>query len=70
LQLELRREGQVLVQTPPTPVSTDGTDFKRIPIVGEFPLDGFTAGGYELKLTLTDLKTKAAVSQQTNFTIR
>jgi hypothetical protein len=70
LQLELHREGQVLVQTPPTPVSTEGADYKRIPLTGEFPLQDFSAGRYELKLILTDLKTKLAVSQQANFAIQ
>ncbi|HJP95237.1 MAG TPA: VWA domain-containing protein [Pyrinomonadaceae bacterium] len=69
LQLELHREGQLLIQTPPTPVSTDGVDPQRIPLQGEFPLEGFASGRYELKVTLTDLKTKSAVSQQTNFVV-
>jgi VWFA-related protein len=69
LQLELRREGQLMVQTPPTAVSTDGTDYKRIPLIGDFPLEGFSPGRYELKLILTDLKTKSAVSQQANFAV-
>ena len=70
LQLELRREGQVLVQTPPTPVATDGTDYKRIPLTGEFPLEGFSAGRYELRLTLTDLKTKSVASEQAHFAVQ
>lgn len=71
LQMELRQEGQMLIQTPPTPVATEGvTDLGRIPVVGEFPLEGFPPGRYELKLTLTDLKKKSAVFRQTNFTIQ
>lgn len=69
LQLEVRRNGQLLIQTPPTPVVADGTDYKRIPLTGEFPLDSFSAGRHELRLILTDLKTKSVTSQQANFTL-
>jgi hypothetical protein len=70
LQLELRREGQVLVQTPASPIDMKGvTDLGRIPVVGDFPLAGFPAGRYELKLTFTDQKTKSSVSRTADFAI-
>ncbi|HEU4834674.1 MAG TPA: VWA domain-containing protein [Pyrinomonadaceae bacterium] len=70
LQLELRREGQVLVQTPASPIETKGvTDPGRIPVVGDFPLDGFTPGRHLLKLIFTDQKTKSAVSREAEFSI-
>ena len=70
LQLELRREGQALVQVPPGPIDTKGvTDLGRIPVVGEFPLADFPPGRYELKLTFTDQKTKSSVSREAEFTI-
>ena len=70
LQLELRREGQVLVQTPASPIETKGvTDLGRIPVTGDFPLADFPPGRYELKLTFTDQKTKASVSREAEFAI-
>ncbi len=70
LQLELRREGQPLVQGPPGPIDTKGvTDLGRIPVVGEFPLADFPPGRYELKLIFTDQKTKSSVSREAEFTI-
>lgn len=70
LQLELRREGQPLVQVPPGPIDTKGvTDLGRIPVVGEFPLADFPPGRYELKLIFTDQKTKSSVSREAEFTI-
>ena len=70
LQLELRREGQVLVQTPASPIDTKGvTDLGRIPVVGDFPLADFQPGRYELKLTFTDQKKKTSVSREVEFTI-
>src|SRR6266850_1339520 len=71
LQLELRREGQVLIQTPATPVATAGvTDVGRIPVVGEFPLEGFPVGAYKLKLILTDSTSKSIASREGNFSIQ
>ena len=70
LQLELRREGQVLVQTPPSPIDMKGvTDLGRIPVVGDFPLADFPPGRYEMKLIITDQKTKSSVSREAEFTI-
>lgn len=69
--MELRRDGQTIIQTPASPVATDGvTDLARIPIVGEFPLSGFPPGQYDLKLTVTDLSTKTIASRQAAFVIR
>ncbi|HKY44658.1 MAG TPA: hypothetical protein VJM50_16325, partial [Pyrinomonadaceae bacterium] len=70
LQLELRREGQVLVQTPASPIDMKGvTDLGRIPVVGDFPLADFPPGRYEMKLIITDQKTKSSVSREAEFTI-
>lgn len=70
MQLELRQGGQLLVQTPGTPIETKGvTDLGRLPVDGEFPLSGFPPGRYELKLTFTDQKTKSSVSRESEFVI-
>jgi hypothetical protein len=70
LQLELRREGQVLVQTPPGPIDMKGvTDLGRIPVIGDFPLADFPPGRYEMKLIFTDQKTKSSASREAEFTI-
>jgi len=70
LEMELRRDGQTIIQTPASPVATDGvTDLARIPIVGEFPLKDFLPGSYELKLTVTDASTKTNASRAAAFVI-
>lgn len=70
MQLELKREGQTIIQTPALPVKTDGVkDFTRIPLEGEFPLQDLQAGRYELNLVVTDLSTKKNVSQQAKFVV-
>jgi hypothetical protein len=70
MQLQLRREGQTLIQTPALPVKTEGVkDLTRIPVVGEFPLQDFPAGRYTLHLKVTDASTKKDVSQQVDFVI-
>jgi hypothetical protein len=70
MQLEFRREGQMLIQTPPIPVATQGVkDLARIPVVGEFPLQEFPTGRYELTVIVTDQSTKKSASQQVKFVI-
>ena len=70
LQLELRRGGEVLVQTPASPIETKGiSDLGRIPVDGDFPLSGFPPGRYELKLIFTDQRTKSSVSREGEFVI-
>jgi hypothetical protein len=71
LEAQLIRDGQTVIATPPSVVSTEGvTDLTRIPVIGEFPLDSFPVGPYELKLTVTDLRSKKTASQQVNFTVK
>jgi VWFA-related protein len=70
LELQLSRDGQVLIATPPTPVSTQGvTDFGRVPLIAEFPLDAFQPGRYLLKMTITERATKRTITQQTDFAV-
>jgi len=71
LQLELRRDGQTVIQTPPSPVTTEGvTDLARIPVVGEFPLASFPPGQYELSLLVTDQGSSKNATQRASFSIR
>jgi len=59
-----------MVQTPGSPIGMKGvTDLDRIPVAGEFPLAGFQRGRYQLKLILTDQKTKSSVSREVEFTV-
>ncbi|HEY8226965.1 MAG TPA: VWA domain-containing protein, partial [Pyrinomonadaceae bacterium] len=70
MQLEFRREGQMLIQTPPISVTTQGVkDLARIPVDGEFPLQDFPTGRYELTIIVTDLSTKKNASQRVKFVI-
>ncbi len=70
LEMELRREGQTIIQTPASQVATHGiTDLARLPIVGEFPLKDFLPGSYELKLTVADASTKTKALRIAAFVI-
>lgn len=71
MQVELRRSGQMVTQTPASAVPMEGVkDLARIPVVGEFPLQNFPEGQYELKIVVTDLATKNSASQQVTFVIQ
>lgn len=71
LEVQLTKDGHVVIATPATPISIQGvTDFARIPFIGEFPLNGFQPGEYELKLTITDLLTKASASGRSTFAVQ
>lgn len=70
MQLDLKLDGKTLIQTPPIRVSTDDVkDLARIPVKGEFPLQDFAAGQYELNLMITDQPTKKNASQRVKFRI-
>jgi hypothetical protein len=71
MQVELRRDGQVVTQTPASPVPMEGVkDLARIPVVGEFPLGNFPIGQYELKIVVTDQATKKSASQSVSFVVQ
>jgi VWFA-related protein len=70
LELQLSSGGQVVIATPPTPVSTQGvTDFGRVPLIAEFPLDGFQPGRYLLKITITDRAAKKSATKEIDFKV-
>jgi VWFA-related protein len=70
LELQLTTGGQVLIATPPSPVSTQGvTDLAHIPLTGEFPLGAFPVGRYTLTITITDRASQRSIKQQSDFTI-
>jgi VWFA-related protein len=71
MQLEMRRNGEMVTQTPASAVPMEGVkDLARIPVVGEFPLQNFPEGQYLLKIVITDLATKKSASQQVTFSIQ
>jgi hypothetical protein len=71
MQVELRHNGQMMTQTPASPVPTAGVkDLARIPVVGEFPLENFPTGQYELKVVVTDQANKKSASQSITFVIK
>jgi hypothetical protein len=71
LAIQLTKDGQVVIATPPSAIWLQGvTDFARIPFIGEFPLNGLLPGQYELKLTFTDLLAKATASGRRTFTVQ
>jgi hypothetical protein len=71
MQVALRRDGQVVTQTPASAVPTEGVkDLSRIPVVGEFPLQGFPPGEYQLSIVVTDVATKKSATQQVTFVVQ
>ena len=71
MQVELRRNGQLVTQTPPSAVPTEGVkDLSHIPVVGEFPLQSFPPGEYQLSISVTDQSTKKSASQQVTFIVQ
>jgi hypothetical protein len=65
--LSSRRGGQ----EPASPVPTAGVkDLARIPVVGEFPLENFPTGQYELKIVVTDQANKKSASQSITFVVQ
>jgi hypothetical protein len=70
MQVELKHNGQMMTQTPASPVPTAGVkDLARIPVVGEFPLENFPRGQFELKVLVTDQANKKSASQSVTFVI-
>jgi VWFA-related protein len=71
MQVQLRRDGQMMTETPASPVPTEGVkDLTRIPVVGEFPLESFQTGQYELTIVVIDQSTKTSASQKALFVIQ
>lgn len=70
LELQLSRGDQTLIATPPNPVPTEGViDLARVPLTGEFPLDGFPPGLYTMKIIVTDRAAGKSVTQHAEFTV-
>jgi hypothetical protein len=70
LELRLSSGGRTIIETPPAPVSIEGvTDLAHIPVTGEFPLEGFAPGVYEMKLTVTDRVAGKGASRQVVFVV-
>jgi len=70
LELQLSMGGRVVIATPPTLISTQGIpDGSRVPLIAEFPLEGFQPGRYLLKITITDRAAKKTAMQELGFTL-
>lgn len=69
-QVQVFRDAQSIVTTPPRKLSTVGmTDLARIPYGGDFALSGLPAGRYILQITITDRIANISASQRTSFTV-
>jgi hypothetical protein len=70
LELRLSSNGQTIIATPPSSISTQNvSDPAHIPVTGEFPLSGFTPGRYLLSVTVTDRRAQRSATQQVEFTV-
>ena len=68
--VKLSSGGRTIIETPPAPVSVEGvTDLAHIPVTGEFPLEGFAPGVYEMKMTVTDRVAGEGASRQVVFVV-
>ena len=69
-QVQIFREGQVIVTTPQRKLSTSGMDdLARIPYGGDFALSGLPPGRYILQITVTDRIANTSASQRTSFDV-
>jgi hypothetical protein len=70
LELKLSSGGRTLIETPPSPVATQGvTDLSRIPVNAEFPLAALGPGRYELKIIVTDRGARKSAARQSEFIV-
>jgi len=70
-RVQVYRNGQPVISTPPKAVITDKqTDPQRIPFIAEINLAGLQAGAYLLDVTITDRTTQKTASQQTVFYVQ
>jgi hypothetical protein len=70
LQLQLVRDGQPVVTTPPQKVTVNqAPDATGIPYAAEMSLAGLPAGRYLLHVTVVDRVAKRSASQETRFEI-
>jgi hypothetical protein len=69
-QIQIFRDAQSIVTTPPRKLSMAGmTDLARIPYGGDFALSGLPTGRYILQVTITDRLANTSASQRTSFIV-
>jgi VWFA-related protein len=69
-QVQVFREGQVVVNTQPRQLKTETmADLARIPYGGDFALNSLVQGSYELRVTITDQLTNTTASQTVSFVV-
>jgi hypothetical protein len=70
IQASIFRDNVPVVVMPPSRLPTDTTtDKARLPYWAEISLDKLPAGSYALRVTATDVATKAVATQQSTFII-
>lgn len=69
IQTQIIRSGKLVGTVAANLVEIEPKDNSRIPFAGELFMDGFAPGVYELKLTVTDKRTKRSVVQLTRFEV-
>lgn len=69
-QIQVLRDGQAVLTSPPRNVATEGLDdMARIPYAGELSLSTLPAGGYTLQITIADRASNASATQRINFQV-
>ncbi len=69
-QIQVFRNKQTVVSTPPRKLNTDGmSDLARIPYGGQFPLASLTIGRYDLQVTILDRLANTTATQRASFQI-
>jgi VWFA-related protein len=69
-QVQIFRDNQSLVNTPPHKLVTAGMeDLARMPYGGDFALSGLPPGRYILQVTITDRVAKTSSTQRTSFDV-
>ena len=69
-QIQISRDGQTIVNSPPRKVTADPTaDAARLPYGADIALQTLPAGRYLLQVKITDRKTNSSATQQATFDI-
>ena len=70
LQVQIFRDGQLVITMPPRQLSTESQDLAHMAYAADIPLQELRAGQYVLQVTATDRVGKASASQRVSFEVQ
>lgn len=69
LQAQIRSQGALIAASRPQPAALQQKDGVPLPETNGMPLEGLSAGPYELRVVVVDRKANATVSRSVDFTV-